>query len=131
MAAIGAALPSAFTAVTARIPRDYADAHLWAERFDRATGDLFALQNEITTRIAVALKQELVAAEAAHRSERPDVLEYILRARAAYAKPVSHHRNVEGISLLERALALDPRSAEAQSMMASALAGRVHGMRGQ
>jgi hypothetical protein len=101
------------------------NAHLWADRFDRATGDLFALQNEITTMIAVALKRELVAAEAAHRSAHPDVLEYILRARAAYAKPVSHHRNVEGIALLERALALDPRSVEAQSMMASALAGRV------
>jgi adenylate cyclase len=101
------------------------NAHLWAERFDRDTSDLLALQNEITTRIAVALNQELVAAEAARRTGRPDVLEYILRARAAYAKPVSHHRNVEGISLLERALALDPRSAEAQSMMASALAGRV------
>ena len=24
------------------------DAHLWAERFDRDTGDLFALQDEIT-----------------------------------------------------------------------------------
>jgi adenylate cyclase len=101
------------------------NSHLWAERFDRDTSDLFALQDEITTRIAVALNQELIAAEAARRSERPDVLGYILRARAAYAKPVSHHRNVEGISLLERALALDPRSVEAQSMMASALAGRV------
>jgi len=27
-------------------------AHLWAERFDRDTGDLFALQNEITGRLA-------------------------------------------------------------------------------
>ena len=30
-------------------------AHLRAERFDRDTSDLFALQNEVTTRIAVAL----------------------------------------------------------------------------
>ena len=37
------------------------DAHLWAERFDRDTGDLFALQNEITSRIAVALNVELIA----------------------------------------------------------------------
>ena len=28
------------------------DRHLWAERFDRDTGDLFAMQNEITGRIA-------------------------------------------------------------------------------
>ena len=32
--------------------------HLWADRFDRDTGDLFALQNEITGRIAVALDIE-------------------------------------------------------------------------
>src|SRR3984893_7361017 len=30
-------------------------AHLWAERFDRETGDLFALQNEITGRLANTL----------------------------------------------------------------------------
>jgi TolB-like protein/class 3 adenylate cyclase len=62
------------------------NAHLWAERFDRDRSDLFALQNEITTRIAVALDQELVAAEAARPSERHDVLEYILRARAVGAR---------------------------------------------
>ena len=59
------------------------DAHLWAERFDRDTGDLFALQNEITSRIAVALNLELVGAEAARPTEHPDALDYILRGRAA------------------------------------------------
>src|ERR1700732_1268451 len=63
------------------------DAHLWAERFDRDTGDLFALQNEITSRIAVALNVELIAAEAARPSEHPDVLDYILRGRAVLLKP--------------------------------------------
>ncbi len=60
------------------------DAHLWAERFDRDTGDLFALQDEITSRIAVALNLELVGAEAARPTEHPDALDYILRGRAAY-----------------------------------------------
>jgi TolB-like protein len=46
-------------------------AHLWAERFDHDTGDLFAPQNEITSRIAVALDIELIGAEAARPSERP------------------------------------------------------------
>jgi len=57
------------------------DAHLWAERFDGDMGDLFALQTEITSRIAVALGYELLSAEAARPTERPDVLDYILRAR--------------------------------------------------
>ena len=60
------------------------DAHLWAERFDGDTGDLFALQNEITSRIAIALNLELIAAEAARPTEHPDALDYILRGRAAF-----------------------------------------------
>jgi TolB-like protein len=62
------------------------DAHLWTERFDRDTGDLFALQNEITSRLANALGVELIAAEAARPSEHPDALDYTLRGRAAWNK---------------------------------------------
>jgi adenylate cyclase len=101
------------------------DAHLWAERFDRDTGDLFALQNEITSRIAVALNLELLSAEAARPTERPDVLDYILRGRAAWNKPPSRERDAEVISLYEHALALDPRSVDAQSWLAGELAGHV------
>src|SRR5215470_2451318 len=55
-----------------------------AERFDGDMGDLFALQNEVTSRIAVALNLELIAAEAARPTENPDALDYILRGRAAF-----------------------------------------------
>jgi TolB-like protein/Flp pilus assembly protein TadD len=101
------------------------DAHLWAERFDRDTGDLFALQNEITGRIANALNLELLGAEAARPTEHPDALDYILRGRAAGLKPPSPDKYAESISLYERALELDPRSVEAQSYLAIALTGRV------
>jgi TolB-like protein/class 3 adenylate cyclase len=59
------------------------DAHLWAERFDRNTSDLVAVQDEITSRIAVALNVEMIGAEAARTTEHPDTLDYLLRARAA------------------------------------------------
>jgi len=103
------------------------DAHLWAERFDGDTADLFALQNEITSRIAVALNLELIGAEAARPVERPDVLDYILRGRAASPnyKPPSHESYAEAIGLAERALALDPQSADAQSWLATSLLGRL------
>src|SRR5262249_41241290 len=101
------------------------DAHLWAERFGGDTSDPFALQDEITSRIAVALNLELLSAEAARPSERPDVLDYILRARAAWNKPPSHDRDAEVISLYEHALVLDPRSVDAQSWLAVVLAGRI------
>ena len=101
------------------------DTHLWADRFNGDTSDLFVLQDEITSRIAVALNLELLSAEAARPTERPDVLDYILRARAAWNKPPSRDRDAEVISLYEHALALDPRSVDARSWLAVVLAGRV------
>jgi adenylate cyclase len=111
--------------VSAQLIDAETDKHLWAERFDRDMGDLFVLQNEITGRIAVALDLELVGAEAARPTEHPDALDYILQGRAARLKPVSRDVYAEAISMFERALALDPRSAEAQSWLADALADRV------
>jgi adenylate cyclase len=101
------------------------DAHLWAERFEGGIADLFELQDEITKRIAVALNLELIVAETARPTDDPDALDYILRGRAAFRKPQSPDNFMEVISLFERALDLDPRSVEAQSLLATALASRV------
>ena len=100
-------------------------AHLWADRFDDNTANLFVLQDEITRRIAVALNLELIDAEAARPTERPDAVDYILRGRAALYKPPSRDSYAEAVSLFERGLALDPRLVEAQSWLATALANRV------
>jgi TolB-like protein len=101
------------------------DAHLWAEQFDGNVSDLFALQNEIASRIAIALNVELSRREAARPTEHPDALDYILRARAAYLKGNSRDQNAETLRLYERALALDPHSVEAQSQVANMLAVRA------
>ena len=70
--------------VSAQLIDAETDSHLWADRLDSDASDLFALQNEITSRIAVALDIELVGAEAARPTVQPDALDYILRARALY-----------------------------------------------
>jgi tetratricopeptide (TPR) repeat protein len=101
------------------------DAHLWAERYDSDMSELFALQDDITGRIAASLDAELVTSEAARQIERPDALDYIFRGRAAMRKPPSQKNYVEAIALFERALALDPRSVKAQSALAFALGARV------
>jgi len=101
------------------------DAHLWAERFDGDTGDLFTLQNEITNRIAGSLNLELTAREAARPTAHPDALDYILKGRAAYSKPASRDTYAEAISFYERALDLDPQCAEARSLLARTLAARA------
>jgi adenylate cyclase len=111
--------------VNAQLVDAESDAHLWAERFDGDTTDLFALRDEITTRIAVGLNLELTAAEAARPTEHPDALDYIFRARAIMNKPPLRDNYTQAISLFERALTLDPRSVRAQSSLASVLAGRL------
>jgi TolB-like protein/class 3 adenylate cyclase len=101
------------------------DTHSWAERFDRATEDLFALQDEVISRIAAALNVELLRAEAARPVEHPDAFDYILRARAAYNAGATRENFAYAISLIENALLLDPSSSNARALLAQLLAGRV------
>jgi adenylate cyclase len=111
--------------VTAQLIDAETDTHLWAERFDRDTGDLFTLQDEVTSRLANSLGVELIGREAARPTDDPDALDYIFRGRAAGLKPLSRNSYAEMISMYERALALDPQSVEAQSRLADSLVGRV------
>jgi class 3 adenylate cyclase len=91
-------------------------AHLWAERFDYGTVDLFALQNEVTSRLANALGVELIAAEAARPTKQPIALDYILRGRAAAGAfhglawcKLNTGSIEEVIPLVEQAIRLSPR----------------------
>ena len=54
-------------------------------------------------------------------------MDYIFRGRALFqGRPPSRNSYAEAIRLLERALALDPRSAEAQTWLAGVLVNRVN-----
>src|SRR5262249_39632766 len=99
--------------------------HLWAERFDHDIGDLFAIQNEITSRIANTLGWELIDAETAHPTERPDALDYLLRGRAIFRKGSTRQDIEETVNLFEHALALDPGSVEVLSRLANAVRRRA------
>ena len=101
-------------------------AHLWADRLDRDTADLFTLQNEITGQIARALQFELAIADAGRVTEHPDALDYILRGRAAWWKSAYRSVNAEALCLFERAVALDPGAVEAQIWLALMVINRVH-----
>ena len=53
------------------------DALLWAQQFDGDVGDLLAVEDDITRRIALALGIELVGREAARPTRYPDAFDYI------------------------------------------------------
>jgi adenylate cyclase len=111
--------------VNAQLIAAETDRHLWAERFSGDTSDLFAVQDEITSRLANALGVELIATEAARLADHPDALDYILRGRAVLLRPRTPETYRKAIDFFEHALALDPQSVEAQSRLADLLVLRV------
>jgi adenylate cyclase len=101
------------------------DVHLWAERFEGDTRNLSAVANDIIGRIAHAINMELVSAEGARHTDNPDALDYILRGNAVwFGRKISRDTYAQIVGLFERALALDPQSVEAQSLLALALVSR-------
>jgi tetratricopeptide (TPR) repeat protein len=115
--------------VNARLIDAEADAHLWAERFDSDISELFALQDEVTSRIAVALNLELISAEAARQPEHPGALEYIFQGRAVLFKPPTRESYLRSIDFFERAIEINPASAEARSRLSGVFSSRaIEGM---
>jgi TolB-like protein len=95
--------------------------HLWAERFDKPVADLFDMQDEIVSRLAIALNAQLIEAEArrAERSLHPNSMDPYFQGRAWFNKgPTPEHMN-QARGFFARALALDPENIEAMVGMAS------------
>lgn len=90
--------------------------HLWAERFDRSLEDIFAVQDEVTSKIVEALVGRLTAAPARNRPTDLEAYDLCVRARSLGLQTAGAAR--EAIFLLERAIALDPEYAEAHRLLA-------------
>jgi adenylate cyclase len=110
--------------VTVQLIDAEADAHIWAERYDRELDDIFALQDEVTKAIVATLPGR-VAAAARDRAERKPT-ENMAAYECVLAAKVLHHRslreeNAKAQALIERALALDPQYAHAHAWKACIL----------
>jgi adenylate cyclase len=85
--------------------------HVWAERYDRELADVFAVQDEITDRIAAAIEPELARAELERARRKPPES---LDAWDLYQRGLWHvwqfnaRDNQIARELFERAAALDP-----------------------
>jgi len=87
--------------------------HLWAENYDRRFGDIFALQDDITENVTMALQVKLTEGEQARikrgHTENPEAYEYWLRGRER-SLSFTKEDNAQRRKLYEKAAELDPNN---------------------
>jgi len=112
--------------VTAQLIQTTTGFPLWSEHFERAAGDLYAIQSEVAAAVVVSLMQSMASTPS---SGRIDPEAYRLTLQARY---LSSERKFDAASLdqaeglLKAALELEPRYVDALLEL-----GRIHGTRGR
>jgi TolB-like protein len=102
----------------ARITAQLVDAtngdHVWSERYDRPLNDIFALQDEITEKIVLALNVQLLRGDDARiwreSTDNPEAYDYYLRGWNA-SKRETREDSIYAEQMYEKALELDPEYA--------------------
>jgi TolB-like protein len=117
--------------VTGQLIDTATSAHIWADRFDAALDDIFELQDQVASSVAGAIEPKLRQSEIERAIRKPtdslDAWDLYLRA-AAMRYQYTEESIGEAISLLERALVIDPPCAPAAAMIGSCrLHQRAHG----
>lgn len=97
---------------------------MWAERMDRNFNDLFALEDEVATKIATSLVSHIEDKSSALAARKPPsdltAFDCVIRGRHI-AKSFDSDENKTGRQLLERAIQLDPEYARAYAYLAESL----------
>ena len=95
--------------------------HIWADHYDRALDDIFAVQDELTISVVGVIEPTLRQAEIERaRRKRPDNLDaYDLYLRALpFAFTAMPQEADQALTLLERAIELEPDYAAAHAIIA-------------
>ncbi|MFT4118476.1 adenylate/guanylate cyclase domain-containing protein [Bradyrhizobium sp.] len=107
--------------VTAELIAPETGEQLWTGRYDRDIGDLFAMQDEITTNLSAAIATEIVRAEASAPA-RPTT---DVTAWDRFLKGLSHYYRQtkedlsSAIALFREAITLDPKLSIAHAYLAT------------
>jgi TolB-like protein/DNA-binding SARP family transcriptional activator len=113
--------------ITAQLIKVDDGTHLWSETYDRQLTDIFAIQEDIATAIAAAMRVPLGLAPGerlvSNRDIDPESYQQFLRARAILrnrAGPAQFTENRYGgaIAMLEQVVARDPSYAPAWALLA-------------
>ena len=101
--------------ITVKLIDSQTGGNLWSENYNRSLDDIFAIQAEVTKKIAKELEAVISPAEIAQIDRRPT------ENQEAYDFYLKYRQQVgmgEKIALLEKAVAIDPEYAEAWSFLA-------------
>jgi adenylate cyclase len=110
--------------ITAQLIEATTGRHVWADRYDRDLGDVFALQDELTETLIAAIEPELSSAERERAIRKPPET---LDAWSWFQRGLWHHYrftkedNAEAQVLFRKAIALDPNFSRALAALAHAL----------
>ena len=101
------------------------DTHVWVEQYDLDLNDLFAIQSEITQKVAAQLHVKITPAEkqAIQRKPTGDIIAFDLYSRANDILSGKNSRPqdlAQAVDLLNRAVARDPSFLEAYCQLAFA-----------
>jgi TolB-like protein/class 3 adenylate cyclase len=105
--------------ITAQLIDATSGAHTWADRFEGALEDVFALQDEVTVKVIAAIAPRVERAEIERARRRPssntDAYDCYLRGLSCLS-PVSADSTNEAMRLFTQASTLDPDYAVAYAM---------------
>ena len=108
--------------ITAQLIDVFSGSHIWAERYDRDLGDVFAVQDEITDAIVASIEPQLYAAESfrAHRKapDSMDAWELVMRALSHHWR-LTREDNILAQAMLEKAISIDPNYGQALGVLAT------------
>jgi len=108
--------------INAQLIDAVSDKHLWAENFDREFRDIFALQDEIIRKILSGVQVSLTAGEQARTwAEGTKSLEAYLKLLQGREYYINQNRESNALArrMAEEAIALDPKYANAYSLLGS------------
>lgn len=100
--------------------------HIWAERYDRAIDDWFAVQDDIVAKIVTNLALKVDAAErrriASRETESMDAYDYWLQGREVWRNPANQNEegNNKARELFQKSAEADPNFARAYGYLSYA-----------
>jgi adenylate cyclase len=107
--------------ITAQLVDTTTNSQLWAERYDRPWQDIFALQDEITSKIVTALRVQIAPEEQRRLQHVPthnlEAYDLLLRGWSLYEQ-MTEEATVQARQLFTQAVRLDPQYAEAYTALA-------------